>query len=595
MSDFRAARQDKTYPGVALTVLAVLASLAALHWAQAILIPLALAFLLSFALTPVVVWLQRMHLGRAPAVLLTVTVSLALLVAGGWFVAGQLMDIATQLPQYRANVHHKLEALQGSTRGRFGRLAQNFSEMSDELGSQLPGATPTKAVPVQVVEKSPGSFTSARDLFGPLVTPLEDLGIVVIFTIFILFEKDKLRDRLLRLVGLGQLGLATKALDDAAAGVSRYLQMQLLVNTSAGLLFAFGLVLIGVPHAFLWGALLGLLRFVPYVGSPVAAAMPVLMTVVASDGWMRPLLTIGLFLVLEIVIAQFVEPWLYGTHTGISSLAILAAGVFWGFFWGPVGLILSTPLTVCLVVLGRHVPSLEPLQILLGNEAPLEPEVRYYQRLLALDASEAREIVVTALKEQSLEEVYDQILLPALSIAEQDRYRSEVRDARMDYICQSTSQIVEELGNSTDIPPALPSKAIGGRLFCIGASDSADAITASMLVQVFERQGWQAVALADESSITQANADDTICLCALPPLALMHARSLAKQLRSRFPKTKILVCLWGLPEEHVERATHLLSERMVSSMKTAIEAVAEHRGHAQPDTFSPPEPTLLHA
>ncbi len=598
MSDFRISRQavlDKSSTGVALTVLAVLASLAALHWAQAILIPLALAFLLSFALRPAVVWLQRMHFGRAPAVLLTVTISLALLVAAGWFVAGQLMDIATQLPQYRANVHHKLEALQGSTRGRFSRLAQNLTEMSDEFGSQLPGATPTKAVPVQVVEKSPSNFTSARDLFGPLVTPLEDLGIVVIFTIFILFEKDTLRDRLLRLVGLGQLGLATKALDDAAEGVSRYLQMQLLVNASAGLLFALGLVLIGVPHAFLWGALLGLLRFVPYVGSPVAAAMPVLMTVVASDGWIRPMLTIGLFLVLEVVVAQFIEPWLYGTHTGISSLAILAAGIFWGFFWGPVGLILSTPLTVCLVVLGRHVPSLEPLQILLGNEAPLEPEVRYYQRLLALDASEAREIVVTALKEKSLEEVYDEILLPALSIAEQDRYRSEVRDARMDYICQSTSQIVEELGHSTDLPPALPSQTTGGRLFCLGASDSADAITASMLVRVFERQGWQAAPFADESSITQASADDTICLCALPPLALMHARSLAKQLRSRFPDTKILVCLWGLPEEHVQRATHLLSERMVSSMKTAIEAIAEHREQVQPDTFSPPEPTLLHA
>jgi hypothetical protein len=306
---------------------------------------------------------------------------------------------------------------------------------------------------------------------------------------------------------------------------------------------------------------------------------------------MGPILTIGLFLVLEIALTQFIEPWLYGAHTGISSLAILVAGVFWGFLWGPVGLILSTPLTVCLVVLGRHVPSLEPLLILFGNEAPLEAEVRYYQRLLALDASEAREIVIEALKEHSLEEVYDQILLPALSIAEQDKYRSEVRDARMDYICQSTSQIVEELGHPTGT--AL-SQETNHRIFCIGASDSADAITASMLVQVFERQGWPAVSLPDESSITQASATDTICVCALPPLALMHARTLARQLRARFPDARILVCLWGLSEENVERATRMLSENMVSSMKTAIEALREHMGHVQ-QTFGPAETTLSHA
>jgi predicted PurR-regulated permease PerM len=593
VSDFRISKRsglDKTSSGMALTVLAVLAGLAALRWAEAILIPLALAFLLSFALTPVVMWLQRIHFGRAPAVLLTVTVSLGFLVTAGWFVAGQLVDIATQLPQYRENVHRKLLALQGSTRGRFGRLAQNLTDMSDEFGSQLPGAAPTKAVPVQVVNKTPG-LTSARDLFGPLVTPLEDLGIVVIFAIFLLFEREKLRDRLLRLVGLGQLGLATKTLDDAAAGVSRYLQMQMVVNASAGFLFAFGLALIGVPHAYLWGSLLGLLRFVPYVGSPVAALMPVLMTVVSSDGWMGPLLTIALFLVLEVALAQFIEPWLYGAHTGISSLAILVAGVFWGFLWGPVGLILSTPLTVCLVVLGRHVPCLEPLQILLGNEAPLEAEVRYYQRLLALDASEAREIVIGALKEQSLEEVYDQILLPALSIAEQDKYRSEGRDARMDYICQSTMQIVEELGHANDTPL---SQGTSHRLFCLGASDSADAITASMLVQVFERQGWPAVALPDESSMAEASAEDTICVCALPPLAVMHARSLAKQLRTRFPDTRIVVCLWGLPEEHADRAARMLPETMVSSMKTAIEAVKEHMGEVH-HTFGPAETTLSHA
>ena len=376
-----------------------------------------------------------------------------------------------------------------------------------------------------------------------------------------------------------------------------------MVNASAGLIFALGLKLIGVPLAFLWGALLGLLRFVPYVGSTLAAALPILMTIVATDGWVAPVLTVVFFVVLEIAVSQFIEPWLYGAHTGISSLAILVAGVYWGFLWGPVGLILSTPLTVCLVVLGRHVPCLEALQILLGNEAPLEPAVRFYQRLLALDATEAREIVVEALKKQPIEEVYDEILLPGLSMAEQDRYRSEVRDARMDYICQSTSQIVEEVGHAgaltglpavigtKEIPALLSLETAAGRHFCLGASDSADGITASMLAQVFIQRGRPALMVADETALVEATANDTICLCALPPLAVMHARSLAKQMRTRFPDTRILVCLWGLPEEHVDRAAAMLSEPLVTSMKAAMEALSraqvEQAGAEQPSPMPP--------
>jgi len=346
--------------------------------------------------------------------------------------------------------------------------------------------------------------------------------------------------------------------------------MQFAVNAAAGLFIALGLAGIGVPHALLWGTLFGLFRFVPYLGPIAAALLPMLLTIVATDGWIRPLLTVGLFVILELTLGQLVEPWLYGTHSGISSLAILVAGIFWGFLWGPLGLILSTPLTVCLVVLGRHVPHLRPLHILLGDDV-MEPAVRFYQRLLALDAHEAREIVMDALKEQSLAEVYDQILLPALSIAEQDRYRSEMRDSRMDYICQSTNQIVEELATFTEARPALPPAPGAGRIFCVGASDSADAITAVMLAQVLGRKGWATLAFPhDECSAADARADDTICLCALPPLALMHARTLARQLRIRFPETRIVVCLWNLPEAQAERAAGMLPDTLITSMQAAI-------------------------
>ena len=558
----------KSSSSVSLTVLAILASVAALYLTQTILIPLALAFLLSFALSPTVKRLHRIWFGRVTAVLVVVALALTLLAGIGWFVAGQLFEIGTELPQYEQNLHEKIQALQGSARGHFARLAEELGKMSDEFGSALSTPAPSGAVPVQVVEQTPNSI-SARALFGPLVSPVEGLGLTVIFAIFLLLESDRLRDRLLRLVGLGRLGLATKALDDAARGVSHYLQMQFIVNATAGLLFALGLLLIGVPHALLWGALFGLFRFVPYIGPLAAAFLPVALTVVATDGWINPLLTLGLFVTLELILAQFVEPWLYGAHSGISSLAILVAGVFWGFLWGPLGLILSTPLTVCLVVLGRHVPQLSALHILLGDDV-LDPEVHFYQRLLALDAHEAREIVMDALKGQSLAEVYDQILLPALSIAEQDRYRSELRDSRMEYICQSTRQIVEELANFKEARPPLPPAPGAGRIFCVGASDSADEITALMLAQVLGRKGWATLTLPHESSAIDARANDTICLCALPPLALMHARSLARELRARFPETRILVCLWNLPEAQVERAAGMLAETLVCSMQSAI-------------------------
>jgi predicted PurR-regulated permease PerM len=573
---------DQPASSTALKVLAVIAVVAALRLCESVLIPLALAVLLSFALSPAVKVLRRMRVRRAPAVLLVVMITLAALMGIGWFVTGQLLEVATELPAYRQNIHQKLQDLQGTARGRFGRLADNLAQMSDEFGSQFAPSASTNAVPVQVVVPTSTSFTSVRSFFGPLVVPLEDLGIVVIFAIFILFEREHLRDRLLRLVGLGQLGLTTKALDDAANGVSTYLQMQLIVNASSGLLFATGLALIGVPHALLWGVVLALFRFVPYVGVPAAAIMPILLTIVASQGWMRPLLTVALVLVLEVTISQIIEPWLYGGQTGISSLAILVAGVFWGFLWGPLGLILSTPLTVCLVVLGRHVPQLEALQIMLGDEPVLALEVRFYQRLLALDAGEAREIVARARKDRSLEEVYDDIIVPALSLAEHERYRTDARDVRMEYICQSTSQIVEELAQGASISIARHPEA--GRILCVGASDFADRVTAAMLGQLLELRGWIALPLSSQALDLIAQPDDIICLCALPPLAVMHARTLAKQVRDRLPEVKIFVCLWGLPEAHVERAAAMLPEALITSMKGAIEEVGKQIASARVET-----------
>jgi len=281
-------------------------------------------------------------------------------------------------------------------------------------------------VPVQIVQSPTSGLADVPDLVKPFFAPLARAGMVLIFTIFMLIKREDLRNRLFRLVGLGQLNIMTQALDDAARRVSRYLFMQFLVNAGFGTLFATGLFSIGVPNPVLWGVLAGVLRIVPYIGTMVAAALPILLSLAVFDGWLPPLLVILLFAGLELIIGNIVEPWLYGAHTGISSLALLVTAVFWTVLWGPAGLILSTPLTVCVVVLGRYFPQLSFLHILLGDEQALEAKAQLYQRLLAMDQAEARTIVDSFLKGAPLIELYDSVLIPALNLAEQDRHSGTI-------------------------------------------------------------------------------------------------------------------------------------------------------------------------
>jgi predicted PurR-regulated permease PerM len=512
-------------------------------------------------------------------------------------VSVQLVELVSQLPQYKDNIDRKLEGLQipkaGAKTGVLGNLSVSLEQIGD-LFSQPESRGPAGArkqviTPVRIVEPPRNLVQYARDLLGPLMKPLETAVIVIIFTVFMLFERESLRNRLLRLVGQEQLSLATKALGDAAERVSRFLLMQLVVNASFGLILGIGLWFIQVPNALLFGVLAGLLRFIPYVGTLAAIVMPLLLALAVFNTWTPLLLTFGLFVVLELTIANVIEPWLYGAHTGISSLAILVAAVFWASLWGPVGLILSTPLTVCLVVLGRHVPHLQFLDILLGDEPVLLPAERFYQRLLALDVDEARSVVQAALKTDSLIHVYDEIIVPALSLAEQDRYRSELRDASLEFICQSTGQIVQELG--ANAAEELPPRRSGYRVICFGASDAADEVTAAMLSQLLDLAGYVALSfsllpspVAVLEHFSTGDATDIVCVCALPPLAAMHARSLGKELRTRFPELTILVCLWATTDPQIERTEKLVGEKVVSTLAGAMAEVAN---------LSSPEPANM--
>jgi hypothetical protein len=386
----------------------------------------------------------------------------------------------------------------------------------------------------------------------------------------------------------------TQALDDAAGRVSRYMLMQVVVNAGVGTVFGFGLYLIGVPNAALWGVVAAILRIVPYVGTLVAATLPIALSLAVFDGWLKPMLVFLLIAGLELIVANFVEPLLYGAHVGISSLALLVTAVFWAVLWGPAGLILSTPLTVCLVVLGRYVPQLSFLHILLGDEQVLSVEAQVYQRLLAMDQLEAQTIVSQFLKGKSLVELYDSVLIPALSMAEQDRHKGAIDSAREEFLFLSVNEMVAEFSEyqaeeSASGPASAPApdavEHLDGRILCLAGNDRADEITAAMLAQILEKKGLVTVSfpMAGASpnewlALMQAGRNDVVCISALPPYAFGPARTMCQQIRERFPKLKLVVCVWGFsgdPQKAMARFERSQPDRLSTSIAEAVTHVQE--------------------
>ena len=582
----------------------LLGTIAALYFAREILVPFAFALTLTFLLTPVVVRLQKLHAGRVGSVLISVLVSVA--VAGGisWIIANQLVDVANQIPLYRQNIRARIEAFHLPATGQIGQAAKSVQEIVAELTSPStpspalapqerkqykPNASPATVspTPVRIVQPSASGWTELRDWGTPVLAPLGRAGMVLIFTVFMLLKREDLRNRLLRLAGLGRLNLMTQALDDASGRVSRYLLMQLLVNASFGTLFGLGLYCIGVPNPALWGVVAGLLRYVPYVGTMVAATLPLALSLAVFGGWLRPLLVFLLVAGLELIVANFVEPWLYGTRVGISSLALLVTAVFWTVLWGPAGLILSTPLTVCVVVLGRYFPHLSFLHTLLGDEAVLPPDAQIYQRLLAMDQLEAQAVVDEFLKGRPLVELYDSVLIPTLGMAEQDRHKGALGAAREEFIFLSINEMVVEfseyrLADTTPIPDTGDHP--NHRIVCLPAYDRADEIMAAMLAQILEQKGFATLSFPLGPSPNECLASiesgpgDIVCISALPPYAFAPARAMCRQLRERFPKLKVVICVWGFSgdtRKAMARFDRTQPDRLSTSLAEAVEHVQE--------------------
>ena len=583
--------------------------IATLYLARVVLVPFALAILFSFLLTPAVIWLERIRFPRALAVGLVVALFVVAMGSVGWTVADQLVEVTSQIPSYKANIKNKIESLRSPIGQSLNNATNTMVDLSKELAAPpksdlAAGRTgapklPVAAHPLSVQVVSPP--TSWLDYAGSVLGPLGTAGIAIVFTIFMLMRREDLRNRFIRLAGQKRLSLMTHALDDAAHRVSRYVFLQFVVNSCYGLVVGVALHFIGIPNALLWGVGAGVLRFLPYIGPPIGAMLPILLSLAVFDGWTRALLTIGLFVVIELTVSNLVEPSLYGAQTGISALAVLLAAFFWTLLWGPIGLVLSTPLTVCLVVMGRHVPHLSFLQVILGDELVLSPAAQFYQRLLATDQNEARQVLDVYLKDKSMEDLYDLVLIPALSMAEQDRHRNELDEATVIFICQSIKELVEEVNDRSNEQlapdakdaheiavnntpqPSLHSTAAGREnyVLCVPVSDEADEIVGTMLTHLLERAGYRTRFLdigtsAEMLAQVSEEKPDIVCLSALPPFAVGHARKLYQRLRAQSPDLKIVIGLWnfaGDPKRAAARISDIAGAEVSMTLAHAMQQV----------------------
>ncbi|HYF35976.1 MAG TPA: AI-2E family transporter [Prosthecobacter sp.] len=413
---------------------------ALLYWGRVVAIPLALAILLSFTLKPVVRLLQRCHLPRVIAVVTAVTMAMAILAGVGWLIGSQLASLSNELPKYRENIAAKVRSVRAMMRGGAvekiqGTMETLAAEINKEKASSTTAGTsaadphlqsflsPEAVQPVPVYLTSPQRLIDLEAIANllPIVDPLTTAALVLILVILILLRWGDLRSRIISFSGHQNLSTATRACDDAGHRISRYLIIQLVLNGSYGLTFAIGLFFIGVPYAALWGLCAGLFRYLPYVGPVLGGALPVVFTLITSEGWSQPLWVGGLILGMELISNNVLEPWLYGSRLGLSEVGLILAAVAWTFLWGPVGLLLATPLTVCLVVLGQYIPAFSIFARLLGDMPVLEPHFRFYQRLLADDQVEAAELVKKAVREHGVDSVINTILVPALSLADRDQ------------------------------------------------------------------------------------------------------------------------------------------------------------------------------
>jgi len=573
-----------------------------LRFAEDVLVPVAFAVLLAFLLTPMVVRLTRWGLPKALAIILTVTVAFTAIGGIGWLVTTQAVSLVRELPNYEENLRHKIAALKRpqtpTVMTRMSGMVENLRREIKSAAPDEPVTTPEpgveRPVPVELKETESTPWELASGMVKPILRPLGIAGIVIVFVVAMLFQREDLRDRFFKMVSSGKLNIATQAIDDAATRVSRYLGMQLIVNAGYGIPIGVGVWLIGIPNAPLWGLLATLLRFIPFIGPWIAAIFPVVLSVAVDPGWTMLLYTLALFVVMELISNNIIEIVLYGASTGISNLALLIAAVFWTWLWGPAGLVLSTPLTVCLLVLGNHVPGMSFLSMLLGSQPALEPPAHFYQRMLSMESEDMLDLASTYISEHSVEEFYEVIFVPALLMSEEDRHSSSLSEVRQRFIFQSSRELIEELerhdevarveaaGGSASID-IIDTKTASGPVqpvvLGLAARDEADEIVGLMLCHLLRRRGIHAAmnpgsATLDEPLAALAHGQISLAfVSALPPSAVTAARHMCRRVRLQSPSAPLIVGIWSHGAPLAEITRRLVTHRptaVVDSLSNAV-------------------------
>jgi predicted PurR-regulated permease PerM len=550
----------------ASSIIALLVAAAVLYLAQEVLIPLALAVLLSFLLAPAVRRLEQWNLGRIPSTVIVAFLGFGVILGIGAIAATQAVSLAAKLPEYRHNIVEKIHALRHPKKdSSIGKAAAAIKDIEKEAAPERP--------PLPVKETPGTPLEAFAQFIAPVATPLAMTLAVIVFTILFLLNRENMRDRVIALLGPGRIHVMTKAMAEASYRVSQYLMTQVLVNALFGIPFGIALYFIGIPNAALFGLLGMVLRFIPYVGVWIAMAMPALLAFAISDTWTPVFWTLGVFFALETVLAYVVEPWLYGKSAGLSPIAIILAVVFWTWLWGPVGLLLATPLTVCVAVMGRYIPEFGYLNVLLGVEPVLAPEERFYQRLIALDNEEAADVAEQYAASHGVARTYDEVIIPALSLAERDRQKGALEPARERFVHDNVRRIVEDLEQP---PPANAAAA----LCIVPAHDEVDHLAGLMVARLLPAAQTVVVAPparpAEVAELVAQKQCGAILISAVPPHTAHYAGDLARRLRRQVPGAKIAVGLWGAGDEWArakERLAKLGVDEVVGTVSQAADTV----------------------
>jgi predicted PurR-regulated permease PerM len=550
---------------------------AVLSRAQAIFVPLALAIVVAFALGPAIRLFER-ALGRIGAVALVVVVALTAVAAFSYLLERQIVGLSVEMTKYSGAIQRKMIALRGSAGSGLGGLSKSVDRAVRNLDEQV--AADQGARPVRVVPAEASALERIESALVPVVEPLARAGIVLVLVILFLIKREDLRDRFIRLIGRGHVTLTTRALDEAGQRIGRFLAQQSAINGAFGVAVAGGLLGIGIPYAPLWGFVAAVLRFVPFVGTLFAMLVPAALAFAQFPGWWQLVATLGLFLGLDILVAYVVEPIVIGAKTGVSSMAMLVSAIFWSWLWGPIGLVLSTPLTVCLAVLGKHVPRLSSLAVVLDDQPALEDQLVLYHRLLSGDEDEAEEILNKRFRETTRAQVFDEIIIPALLLADRDRARGEISEADHQHVVRTIRALADSAPSAPREPQttALAEDRRVQRIVGVSARTVTDETIWEMLAQLVAAEKVQlesvgssylaseitAAASTDTSSKISSNASsdlpDLVCVISVPPGGLAQARYICRRLRAKLPVTPILVIRPGAQARREESSQRLMED-----------------------------------